>query len=91
MEEKISFESFLFGEGNEVFIDDIEFCIDRIVMLPKIRPQKLEKIVDLSAEYCKLVHFRRKLLEKSKKMSSFDISIVQERYFCFWRNRTIFE
>jgi len=67
MEEKISFESSLFGEGNEVFIDDIEFCVNRIVIFPKIRPQKLEKIVDLSAEYCKSVHFRRKLLEKSKK------------------------
>ena len=62
MEDKISFEEFLFGDGYEIFINDIEFCVDRIVMLPKIRPNQLEKAVRLSTEYCKLADFRRKLL-----------------------------
>jgi len=67
MEEKISFERFLFGEGNEIRINDIEFCVDRIIELPKIRPHQLEKAVRLSTEYCKLADFRQKLLEKSNK------------------------
>jgi len=65
MEDKISFERFLFGEGNEIRINDMEFCVDRIIELPKIRPHKLERAVRLSTEYCKLADFRRKLLEKS--------------------------
>jgi len=65
MEEKISFERFLFGEGNEIRINDMEFCVDRIIELPKIRPHQLEKAVRLSIEYCKLADFRRNLLEKS--------------------------
>jgi len=67
MEEKISFEDFLFGEGNDIIIDDMEFCVDRIVMLPKIRPHQLEKVVSLSVKYCQIPDFRRKLLEKSKE------------------------
>jgi len=67
MEEKISFERFLFGEGNEIRINDIEFCVDRIIELPKIRPHNLERAVRLSIEYCKLADFRRKLLEKSNE------------------------
>jgi len=67
MEAKILFERFLFGEGNEIFIDDIDFCVDRIIMLPKIRPHQLENAVYLSVEYCKLADFRRKLLEKSNE------------------------
>jgi len=67
MDQNISFESFLFGEGNEIKINDIEFCVDRIVMLPKIRPHQLEKAVDLSFEYCKLPSFRQKLLENPNK------------------------
>jgi len=67
MEEKISFERFLFGDGNEIVIGDMGFCVDRIVMLPKIRPHQLEKAVDISVEYCKLSDFRQKLLNKSKE------------------------
>jgi len=65
MKEKISFEEFLFGEGNEIRINDMEFCVDRIVMLPKIRPHQLKKAVNLSIEYCQIADFRQKLLEKS--------------------------
>jgi len=67
MEEKISFERFLFGDGNEIGINDMEFCVDRIFMLPKIRPHQLGKAVEISVEYCKLVDFRQKLLRKSKE------------------------
>ena len=43
----------------------MEFCVDRVVMLPKIRPHQLETAVTLSVEYSKFADFRRKLLEKS--------------------------
>jgi len=48
MEEKISFEKYLFDERNEIFIDDIAFSVDRIVVFQKIRPNNLEKAVRLS-------------------------------------------
>ena len=73
---KISFEKFLFGGGNEIIIKDIEFCVDRIVLLPKIRPHQLEKAVKLSVKYRKLDDFRRKLLEKSK-----ECAVLLYRYF----------
>ena len=65
MEEKTAFENFLFGDGNEIVINDIEFFVDRIVMLPKIRPHQLEKAVRLSVEYCQIADCHRKLLEKT--------------------------
>jgi len=65
MEENISFERFLFGDGNEIRINDMGFCVDRIIELPKIRPHQLEKAVNLSIEYCQIAVFKRKLLEKS--------------------------
>ena len=67
MEGKILFEKFLFENGNEIIIDDIEFCVDRIIALPKIRPHNLEKAVSISIEKCKLADFQRKLLEKSNE------------------------
>ena len=65
MDEKISFEKYIFEDGKEILIDDMDFCLDRIVMLPKIRPHQLEKAVRLSDEFSKFADFRRKLLEKS--------------------------
>ena len=65
MEEKVFFEKFLFGGENEIVISDIEFCVDRILMIPKIRPHQLEKAVSLSVEYCKMAGIRLKLLEKA--------------------------
>ena len=64
MEEKCIFENYLFGDGNDFVIDNMEFCVDRIIIFPKIRPYQLEKAVRLSIEYCKSADFRRKLLEK---------------------------
>jgi len=83
MEEKISFERFLFGDGNEIRIDDIEFCVDRIVVLPKIRPHQLEKAVRLSVEYCQIADFRRKILEKSYKCSVLIYQLYKRGIFEF--------
>jgi len=65
MDQKTDFERFLYGDGNEIVINDMEFCVDRIIMLPKIRPHQLDKTVRLSVEYCKFADFRRRILEKS--------------------------
>jgi len=83
MEEKISFEDFLFGEGNEIRINDIEFCVDRIIELPKIRPHQLDKAVRLSVEYCKYSDFRQKLVEKSKKCPVLIYQLYQRGVFLF--------
>ena len=83
MEEKTSFEKFLFGEGNGIVIDDMEFCVDRIVMLPRIRPHQLEKAVELSAEYCKFADFRRKLLEKSNECPVLIYQLFKRGFFVF--------
>jgi len=62
--EKIAFEDFLFQDGKENRTNDLEFCVDRLLMLPKIRPHQLEKAVCLSAEYCQIDSFRKNLLKK---------------------------
>ena len=96
MEEKISFERFLFGDGNEIRINDMEFCVDRILMLPKIRPHQLEKAVKLSVEYCKLSDFRKELLEKSNKSPILIYQLYKRGVFVFeeiepiLRNRNTF-
>jgi len=83
MEEKISFERFLFGEGNEIRINDIEFCVDRIIELPKIRPHQLEKAVDLSIENSKSADFKQKLIEKSKKCPVLIYQLYKRGVFVF--------
>jgi len=83
MEEKISFENFLFGDGNEIIIDDVEFCVDRIIALPKIRPHNLEKAVTISVDYCKSTDFQRKLLEKSKKCPVLIYQLYKRGVFVF--------
>jgi len=83
MEDKISFEEFLFGDGYEIFINDIEFCVDRIVMLPKIRPHQLDKGVKLSVEYCKSFDFQRKLLEKSNECQVLIYQLYKKDVFVF--------
>jgi len=67
MKEKIVFEQCLFGNENEIVVNDIEFIVDRVVMLPKIRPHQLDKAVSFSIEYCRNTDFRRKMLEKSNE------------------------
>jgi len=83
MEEKVSFERFLFGDGNEIFIDDMEFCVDRIVMLPKIRPHQLDKAVSLSVEYCQIADFRQKLLKKSNECPVLIYQLYKRGVFVF--------
>ena len=83
MEEKILFEDFLFGDGNKIVLDDMEFCVDRIVMLPKIRPHQLEKAVDLSIELCNFANFRQKLLENSNKCPVLIYKLYKRGVFVF--------
>jgi len=83
MEEKVSFERFLFGDGNEIRINDMEYCVDRIVMLPKIRPHQLEKAVDLSIEISKSADFRGKLLEKSNECPVLIYQLYKRGVFVF--------
>jgi len=49
MDEKVAFEAFLFDDENEIMVNDVDFCVDRIVILPKIRPHLLEKAVRFSS------------------------------------------
>ena len=67
MESMIAFEDFIYGDGKYIKTNDIDFGVDRIILLPKFRPHRLEKAVSLSVEYCQLPDFRRKLLEKSNE------------------------
>jgi len=67
LEKKITFECFLYENHFEVVMNDMDFCVNRIIMLPKIRPHKLEKAVCLSCEYCRIPDFRCKILEKSNE------------------------
>ena len=67
MEERIAFERFLYGDGMEICINDTDFCLDRIIMLPQLRPHQLDKAVMLSAGYCQNSDFKGKLLEKSNE------------------------
>ena len=65
--QKIAFENFLYANDKEITICYKEFCIDRILLLPKIRPHELEKAVCLSAKYCQSTEFRQKLLKNSNE------------------------
>jgi len=64
MEEKFIFEQLLYGDEEDISLIDIEFVVDRIVELPKIRPHKLEKAVSLAIKFCQIADFRRVLLGK---------------------------
>ena len=83
MEEKVSFENFLYGDGNKIVISDMEFCADRIVMLPKIRPHQLEKAVQLSVEYCQIADFHQKLLYKSNECPALIYQLYKRGVFAF--------
>jgi len=83
MEEKVSFEDFIYGDGEEVSIEDIGFCVDRIIELPKIRPHKLEKAVSLAIKYSQLDDFRQKLLEKPYKCPSLIYQLHKKGVFVF--------
>jgi len=57
----MDFEIFLYGDGDEIHINDAEFCVDRITMLLKIRPHQLDKAIKLSFDYCQMAEFRQKI------------------------------
>ena len=83
MDEKVSFEEFLFGDGNDIVIDDMEFCTDRIIMLPKIRPHQLERAVRMSIQYCQNVDFRRRILEKINECPVLIYQLFRRGVFSF--------
>ena len=62
---KVAFDHFLFGDGEECTINDAEFFADRIVMFPHIRPLQIDKAIRLCIEYCKKEEFRNTLLKKA--------------------------
>jgi len=66
MEDKIAFENFLYEDSKEVVLSDMEFCADRIVMLPVFRPHRLEHAVNLSVYYCQSSDFRQKIIKRIK-------------------------
>jgi len=84
MEERILFEKFVFNDEKAIFINEIEFCIDRIIFLPQIRPHKLEKAVKLSEEYCQISDFRRKMLEKSIECPFLIYRLYKKGFFKFY-------
>ena len=65
------------------FINDMEFSVDRIVMLPKIRPHELEKAVRLSNEYCQNPDFRRKILKKYNECPALIYKLYNRGVFAF--------
>ena len=83
MEEKIAFEEFLYGDGKKTVMNDMEFCVDRIIMLPKIRPLQLEKAMKVSTEYCQIVDFRRRILEKSNECPVLVYQLYKRGIFVF--------
>jgi len=67
MDEKIAFEHSLYedyGDETVYMVDDVDFFVDRMVLLPKIRPLWIEKGIKLCAEYCRNGPFRLKLLSR---------------------------
>jgi len=83
MDERILFEQFLFGDEKEININDVEFCVDRILMLPKIRPHELEKAVSLTVQYCQITIFREKLLKKHEESPVLIYQLYKRGIFIF--------
>ena len=83
MEEKIAFECFLYEDEKDTIINDIDFCVDKIVLFPKIRPHQLEKAVRLSVEYCQIDDFHRKILEKANKCPVLIYQLFKRGVFVF--------
>jgi len=68
MNKIVEFEKLLFGEGIFTrYDDDIDFWIDKLVILPSIRPFLLDELVIRCSEYCSDSFFCNKLLKKSIK------------------------
>jgi len=61
----------------------LSFFVDRIVMLPKIRPHQHEKAVKLSIEYFKLADFRQKLLNRSNQCPVLIYQLHKRGFFVF--------
>jgi len=83
VESMINFEKFLFENGLESTTCDSEFFADRIVMFPKIRPHKLDFVIRLCIDYCQIMGFRQKILEKSIKCPVLIYKLYKRGVFTF--------
>jgi len=83
MDEEVAFENYLYGDGKKIVISNIDFCVDRIVMLPALRPLQLERAVNLSIELCQVTDFRRKLLEKYSECPVLMFRLYKQGIFSF--------
>ena len=52
MEDRIAFECFHFDDKKDITINDVDFLVDRILMLPKLHPHSLDKAVKLTVDFC---------------------------------------
>jgi len=70
MDRLVEFEKSLFGEKTEGMYDirDIDFLVDRLVILPALRPFHLERAVAIAINYSKNTTFRGILLQKASFM-----------------------
>ena len=71
MEEYIKFESVLFQDDpifENLNLCDVNFCVDRLVNHPSLRPLLLEKVVSLCKDLCQKTDFKERLLEKSAQI-----------------------
>jgi len=66
MEEYITLEKYLYEnyQINGISIEDTDFLVDRLVLLPSIRPFILDKVVKVCCEYIKTNNFSRKIIGK---------------------------
>jgi len=83
MEEKIAFEFYVYDDDKACMINDIEFAVNHLVMLPKIRPHKIGKAVLLSLELCQNADFRQKMLEKSNECPFLIYQLYKRCVFLF--------
>jgi len=83
LDEKVAYERFLYGYEKEIVINDMEFCLDRIVILPQIRPHKLELAVRLSIQYCLKADFKKEFLAKSIKCPVLIFQLFKRGVFVF--------
>jgi len=86
MDEMLAFENYLYGDNLTIFgnkIQDNEFLVDRIVLLPSFRPFSVEKVVKISFEYSFDLDFHRMLLERSFECPILNYRLYQSGFFNF--------
>ena len=61
----------------------MEFCVDRTLIFPRIRPHHLEKAVFFSAEHIHIREYRERLLEKSNECPVLIYRLYKRGYIIF--------